>query len=520
MNVADCLIEILRENGINTIFGLPGEQILPFYKALQKSDIRHILVRHEESAAHAAEAYSKVTNNIGVCLATAGPGALNLVMGVGTAYKDSVPMLVLTGDNPTYLKDTTEFQSFPLSDVFDAVCVKSFDPLNAEETIMYLMQALEMLKNSPTGPIHVNLPRDILLEENFDINPIIYVSNYDEDEIEFAYNFIRDAKRPFIILGAGATGDSKKIEELVKKHKIPVATTFTAKGIIRDSENINLGLLGSRGTNRSEYAFNNSDCIIALGTRLTNRTIKDIDEIEDKLIHVNIDQKSLVGEYPINNSVEFFLDNIDFGIYDEWLEEILAIENDFYDDGIDDESLPLRPQSAINTIYDYFGDNITIADAGSHTTWTTILKNSDDFYKLIYSGGFAPMGYGVPASIGAAIGKPQEKIIVINGDGGFQMNVQELATIKQYNLNVLIFVLNNSEYGVIRQSQEKKYGMEAYQTELLNPDFVELAKSYGVGAQRVETKIGLEKVIKEQKDSKNPYVVEIVVRREDIPLPK
>ncbi len=521
MNAAHKLVEILEENGVEYIFGIPGEQILPFYVALQKSSIKHILMRHELAAAHAADAYSRSTGKIGVCISTAGPGALNLVMGVATAYKDRVSMLVITGDNTTDTKYGHEFQSFPLKDVFENITIGSYDPRDSTEAISNLYEIFDAFDIYPRGPQHINLSKDILLDEDYDIVKGNYIANFDYDNLDIVQEVINNSIRPVFLLGSGAIKSREKIIEIVKKHKIPVLTTFTAKGIIDDYDEINLGLVGIRGSDRSDYALENSDCVIALGTRLTSRTIKNMDDIEDKLVHVNINDEVLMGDYPVHGHVEEFIDSITFNrSYDGWFREILKIPETLYTDGIDDDSIPLRPQSAINSIYQFFDDNIIVADAGSHTTWTTLLKTSNEPHKLLYSGGFAPMGYGLPGAIGAAFGSPDEKVIVINGDGGFQMNIQELATIKQYGLNILIFVLNNSEYNIIHQYEKRIYDMKPYATELLNPDFVSLAKSYGIEAVKIQTKKDLDLFLEEKINTKMPCVVEIIVGREFIPQPR
>lgn len=521
MNAAHKLVEILEEKGVEYIFGIPGEQILPFYQALQKSSIKHILMRHELAAAHAADAYSRITGKLGVCIATAGPGALNLVMGVATAFKDRVPMLVITGDNPTYNKYGDEFQAFPLGDIFEHVALESYDPDNATDAITDLYEIFDAFEVYPRGPKHLNLSKDILLEDDYEVIKGNYIANFDYGNTCILQQVIASASKPVFLLGSGAIRSKDRITAIVKEHNIPVLTTFTAKGIIDDYDELNLGLAGIRGSDRSDYAIENSDCIIALGTRLTARTIKNIDDIEDKLIHVNINDLVLMGDYPYHGHVADFLDEIKFeGDYSDWFKEILEIPPTVYTEGIDDDTIPLRPQSAINSIYKVFDDNVIVSDAGSHTSWTTLLKTSNSAYKLLYSGGFAPMGYGVPGAIGAAVGVPDEKVIVINGDGGFQMNVQELATIKQYGLNIMIFILNNNEYGIIRQYEERVYDMKPYATELINPDFVELAESYGIKSVKIQSKKELEMFLDENKDTKFPYVVEIVVGRELIPKPR
>ena len=235
--------------------------------------------------------------------------------------------------------------------------------------------------------------------------------------------------------------------------------------------------------------------------------------VPNNLIHVNINKDVLVGDYPIHGKVEDFLAGIDFKEVD-WLSDILKIDNEIEIDGLDDD---LAPQAAIKRILDKFSDNIIVSDAGSHTTWTTLLKKSLKPGQLLFSGGLAPMGYGLPAAMGANVATG-EKIIVINGDGDFQMNLQELATIKENNMDVIMFILNNSEYGIIRQWQEEFYDMNPYQIKLENPDFVKLASSYSIDAVRVDNLSDLEYLL--ESDLSGPLVVEVVVRSENIPLPK
>lgn len=507
MNIAEKIVEILEENSVKKIFGIPGEQILPLYKSLQKSNIEHILVRHEQAAAHACDGFYRSSGKFGVCITTASPGALNLVMAVSAAFKDNIPLLVLTGDNIVENKFKDYFQSFPLHEVFKKITFKSYDPLNGAEAISNLHEALFLLENNPQGPIHINLSQNILLEKYYK-----YLNFNCETSFECKNYFINSDKLLFII-GAGAISQADLINKIVKKNNIPIATTFHAKGIVSEDSCVNLGLIGNRGSNRSKYALQHADCIIALGTRLSERTIKNID---DRIIQVNINTNHLSSKKSINTTVKDFLNNIQFKNYSPWLNEILKIDENLIIEGINDESIPLRPPSAISTILNNFNNNIIVSDAGSHTTWTTLLKKSDSYGKLLFSGGLAPMGYGLPAAIGAYIAT-NDKIILINGDGDFQMNIQELATIKQYDLNIIIFILNNSEYGIIHQSQKNIYNMDPYEIYLENPDFIKLADSYGIKSVRVETIEQLDKVCRDNIDG--PLVVDIPVVYEDIPMP-
>lgn len=510
MNVADKFVKILEEEGIRDVFGIPGEQIMPLYKSLSNSRINHILTRHEQAAAHAADGYARSSGKIGVCIATASPGALNFTMALATAYKDNVPILVLTGDNELKYRGTDHFQSLPQVEIFKHITRASYNPLNGTEAMYVLRAAIYELKTMPKGPIHINLSKDVLLSEEFQDFDLCYLCEDDLSKIGDAQELISRSVRPLLILGAGAISQKDNIKRIVEKYQIPVTTTFHGKGIISENDELNLGLVGTRSTPRARYAYENADCIIALGIKASERTLP---EIPENLIHVNINKDVLVGNYPIHGKVEDFLAEITFKKV-EWLEDILSIDNAIEIEGLDDD---LAPQAAIKRILGKFEDNIIVSDAGSHTTWTTLLKKSLKPGQLLFSGGLAPMGYGLPAAIGANVATG-EKIVVINGDGDFQMNLQELATVKENNLDVIIFILNNSEYGIIRQWQEEFYDMNPYQIKLQNPDFVKLASSYNIDAVRVDNLSDLEYLL--ESELTGPLVVEVVVRSENIPLPK
>ncbi|WP_296789303.1 thiamine pyrophosphate-binding protein [uncultured Methanobrevibacter sp.] len=510
MNVADKIVKILEEEEITTVFGIPGEQIMPLYKALSASSINHVLTRHEQAAAHAADGYTRSSGKIGVCIATAAPGALNFTMALATAFKDNVPILVLTGDNELQYRGSDHFQSLPQVDIFKHITKASYNPLNGTEAMYVLRAAIYELKTIPKGPIHINLSKDVLLEEDFNDFDLCYLCEDDLSKISDAQNLIDSAEKPLFILGAGAISQKENIERIAEKYRIPVTTTFHAKGIISEENNLNLGMVGIRSTPRAKYAFENADCIIALGIKASERTLP---EIPENLIHVNINKDVLIGDCPIHGKVEDFLLEISFK-KTEWLDKILTIPNELEIEGLDDD---LSPQAAIKRILNKFDNNITVSDAGSHTTWTTLLKKSKAPRQLLFSGGMAPMGYGLPAAIGASLAT-DEKIILINGDGDFQMNLQELATLKDNNLDVIVFILNNSEFGIIRQWQEDFYDMQAYQIKLNNPDFVKLSSSYGIDAVRVDNLSDLEYLL--ESDLKGPLVVEVICRSENIPLPK
>ena len=604
MNTAEALIKLLEEDGVKHIFGHPGEQILPFYKELKDSSIEHILTRHEQGAAHAADAYARSSGNYGLCISTAGPGAMNLVMGVATAFKDSVPLLVITGDNDYSKKDEDIFQNSSINGVFENITVKSFHPSSGKAAIFNLIEALVMLHKYPKGPVHINLSKDILLEvidlDDVDLKGIVdsfghdifnlvdsslkifdeEISSFDDfydlvnifdnhfiyyggklvfiddfhskfdsfsknsmedvdNNINLAIEKVKLSRKPLVIVGNGIVWGKAidKLSTLVSKTWVPIATTFHSKGIISESDKLNLGIVGLRGTSLANYAYENSDCILVLGARLSERTIASCgyDGVKDKIIHVNIDDDCLKGNIDISMDASDFLDlllkeieskdykNNEFILYNDWINEIYSHYEELIVDGIDDVEdnyIPLRPPYAINKIVNAFKGSYFLPDAGTHTTWTTLLSKNDRFGKLLFSGGFGPMGYGLPGAIGVAIAHPDSQIVVICGDGDIQMVIQELATLREYDLNVNVFIIDNSQLGIIRQWEETVYDMDKYQIELSNPDFAKLADAYGIESMRVESREDLDLAIDKAFSSNHAFLVDVCVCEEDIPLPR
>nr|WP_319374352.1 thiamine pyrophosphate-binding protein [uncultured Methanobacterium sp.] len=531
IKLADALVKILEKEEVKFIFGYPGEQILPFYQALQKSSIKHVLMRHEQGAAHAADGYARASSQIGVCVATAGPGALNMVMGVATAYKDSVPLLVITGDVSSQLKGENVFQDVDINAVFRPITLQSHLVDDPEKGVNLLLKAISTLKKGKTGPIHINFPKDILqegidpvlLEREMDLKPVnegIKPVN-GENELKQVKKLFEKSQKPLILAGAGvlwshATSD---LQNFAEKHQVPVVTTYHARGVLSEDHPLSLGLIGLRGTEAANFAGENADLILALGCRLSERTRKGLGK--GPVIQVNLDESVLGGDVDIMGDVQEFLDEIKKTTpenTDKWLKELQNYDKT-HEVYTDFEETPIKPQRAIREILEGMDDSILVNDAGSHTTWVNLLMKAREPSSLIFSGGFGPMGYGIPAAVGVSLAKPSKNVVVVVGDGGFQMNSQELATIAGMNLPITICLLNNRSLGIIRQWQELYYD-GSFQVELDNPDFVKLANAYHIKAIMVDSPRDVLAAVREAVKLNKPVLIEIIIdENEDIPLP-
>lgn len=546
ISCAKAIINILERESVEWIFGHPGEQILSLYDALRSSPINHVLVRHEQSAAHAADGYARASEKFGICVATAGPGALNLVMGVATAYRDSIPILVITGDVPTNQRGQDTFQDIDLCSIFKPISLKTFYSSDASEAILNLKKAIEMLKKGPTGPVHLNLPKDVLdefIEEDIVFNDsdiddksiTLENSELNLTQLENVLECVKSAKKPLIVAGAGLiwSGALDEIKEFVYKNHIPLATTYHGRGILREDDDYCVGLIGNRGTPVGNYAGANCDLVLGLGCRFSERTLTGIgsEGNNPRIIQVNMDSTTLKGDINLQMDVKEFLSEImrisesimpenDHHII-SWLEELHTYSKKHpaeYDTEFFYSDVPLKPQQAIKEILDSAEDSTIVNDAGTHTTWVTLYKKVLRPFSLLFSGAFGPMGYGLPAAIGASFARPDESIIAVIGDGGFQMTIQELATIHQYNLPIVICLINNDSLGIIRQWQEM-YQSGVYEVELENPDFVKLAQAYGIESIQVDTPGDVFKSVKKGIEMKKPFLIDISVKKENIPLP-
>lgn len=531
-NCASILVNILEKNGVSTIFGHPGEQVLSLYDAIRTSSIEHVLVRHEQTASHAADGYSRASGNIGVCLSTAGPGAMNLVMGVATAYRDSVPMLIITGDVPVEKHNTGSFQDIDICSVFENITYKSFYCSNSDEAILNMCTAFELFKNGAYGPIHINIPKDVLESSfNNEIPDVTVDMGLDESfDLDLIKDLISSSKNPLIIAGAGVVwGDAtKELAEFAITTGIPVATTYHAKGVIPESEDICLGLIGTRGNATSNFAGKNADLIIGLGLRFSERTTAGIGD-GIKKIHVNINRDSLCGDINICMDIKYVLDKLNHADIscniEDWinlLQEYRFNNPDFNKINFYYSEYPIKPQQAVREVLNgnKFKDVTIVNDAGSHVTWLTLYKECKRPRSLIFSGGFGPMGYGLGAAIGVAFARPNEPVLVVIGDGAIQMNSQDLITIRKYRLPIIMCMINNDALRIVKQWQILNYG-EAYETDLdHNPNFEKLVRAYNIDYMEAYAPGDVYMSTKKAMAKKRACLINILVDKNvDIPLP-
>ena len=539
MRGGEAIIESLKNMGVKTIFGYPGGQTIPFYDMLYDSELDHILVRHEQCAAHAADGYARASGKVGVCLATSGPGATNLVTGIATAYMDSSPIIAITGQVPTHLIGNDAFQEADIIGITMPITKHSFQPKNPDLIPSIIKSSFEIAATGRPGPILIDVPKEVQEGElsKFD-DSIIDTPGYNPTikgnikQIKKARDLIRQSKRPMILAGAGviisnACSELKKLSDTIDA---PVMTSLLGKGAIDENDDMALGMLGMHGRKVSNDYVNESDLLIAVGIRFSDRTTGRLDSFvpDTKVIHIDIDPaeigKNVDVDLPIVGDAKNVLSSLnkilkDYEVSDDvksWANMIKQKKQDLlprvtYDD------IPLKPQTVIKEISEVLTpESILTTDVGQNQMWAAHFYNTQKPRKFISSGGLGTMGFGFPSAIGAKVACPDDSVVSINGDGGFLMVCQELATVREYDIPVIAVVLENRTLGMVYQWQSLLYNERHSQTLLGNsPDFVKLAESFGVNAVKItkpgETKEALSSAIKDNE----PILLNVVIDSEE-----
>ena len=539
---ARILLECLSRLGINEIFGYPGGAVIPIYDELYNfKEIKHYFARHEQGAVHEADGYARSTGKVGACLATSGPGATNLVTGIMTAHMDSIPLLVITGQVSSSLLGKDAFQESDIVGITVPITKNNYLVQDIKDLPRILKEAYYIASTGRPGPVLVDIPRDIQLQEiPYDEFNKIYENDFTlegynpvyeghKGQIKMAIKMIKDSKKPLIIAGAGILKAHayKELKEFVEKTNIPVAMTLLGLGSFPGNHELALGMIGMHGTTYANYAANEADLIIAAGMRFDDRVTGNPQKFipNAKIIHIDIDPaeigKNKLIDVPIVGDLKNVLTDLNEKApkvsHDEWLKQIKKWKKDYsliYRKTEDDILIPQEILAEINKITK--GDVIVATDVGQHQMWAAQFLTFNNPYSILTSGGAGTMGFGLPAAIGAQVANPNKKVLAVVGDGGFQMTFQELMLIKEYNLPVKIFIINNSYLGMVRQWQELFHEKRYSSVDLsYNPDFIKIGEAYGIKSIQLKNKKDLKKNLKKILESDEAVLVECIVEKEE-----
>lgn len=539
---ARILLECLSRLGINEIFGYPGGAVIPIYDELYSfKEIKHYFARHEQGAVHEADGYARSTGKVGACLATSGPGATNLVTGIMTAHMDSIPLLVITGQVSSSLLGKDAFQESDIVGITVPITKNNYLVQDIKDLPRILKEAYYIASTGRPGPVLVDIPRDIQLQEiPYDEFNKIYENHFSlegynpvyeghKGQIKTAIKMIKDSKKPLIIAGAGILKAHayEELKEFVEKTNIPVAMTLLGLGSFPGNHELALGMIGMHGTTYANYAANEADLIIAAGMRFDDRVTGNPQKFvpNAKIIHIDIDPaeigKNKLIDVPIVGDLKNVLTDLNEkapkASYDEWLKQIKKWKKEYsltYRKTEDDILIPQEILSEIDKITK--GNVIVATDVGQHQMWAAQYLTFNNPYSILTSGGAGTMGFGLPAAIGAQVANPNKKVLAVVGDGGFQMTFQELMLIKEYNLPVKIFIINNSYLGMVRQWQELFHEKRYSSVDLsYNPDFIKIGEAYGIKSIQLKNKKDLKKNLKKILESDEAVLVECIVEKEE-----
>lgn len=531
---AEILLTALQQEDVEVVFGYPGGKVVWIYDALYNSSIHHVLTRHEQAAIHAADGYARASGRVGVCLATSGPGATNLVTGLATAYMDSVPVIALTGQVPTAQLGCDAFQEADILGITLPVVKHSYLVKDLADLPRVIHEAFYIASTGRPGPVLVDLPQDITGMVGEVVKPKELrlpgykpVSEGNEQQMREAVAALLLAERPVLYAGGGAviSGAQRELKELAERLEIPVTTTLMGLTAFPSSHPLSLGMLGMHGTATANYAVTDCDLLVAAGARFDDRVTGKADQFAPnaKVIHIDVDAaeigKNVPVDIPIVGDLRRVLSAILEGLpardHRGWMERI-ATWKDRYPLCYKTGEETIAPQQVIQTIASIIDDKATITtEVGQHQMWAAHYLRFSRPRSFLTSGGLGTMGFGLPAAIGAQIAMGDGLVVAIAGDGSLQMNIQELATVAERRLPVKIVVMNNGVLGMVRQWQ-KLFCQERYAWTSLdsNPDFVKLAEAYGIRGLRVEKPQRLKEVLEDAFQTPGPVLLDCVVSRE------
>ena len=539
---AKALIECLKAEGVEIIFGYPGGVLLPLYDELYDSDIRHILVRHEQAAAHAADGYARATGKVGVCLATSGPGATNIVTGVATAYMDSVPMVALTGQVPTAMIGNDAFQEADITGITLPITKHNYLLSDVEDMPRVLKEAFHIAGTGRPGPVLVDIPKDVTVNELDFIYPdSVNLHGYnphvelDTEAIQKAVTLIGQSKRPVLYVGGGVViaDANKELLEFAETIQAPVTTTLMGIGAFPESHPLSIKMLGMHGTKYANFAIQESDLLITVGARFDDRVTGKIESFAPnaRIIHIDIDpaeiSKNVRVDIPVIGDAKDVLAALTESVIKsnnkpdtaEWVSIItkwkkqhpLTYKKQNMDSSKGSDTT-IMPQFVVETICEVCPDAIITTEVGQNQMWAAQYFKYENPRTFISSGGLGTMGYGMPAAMGAKLGCPDKTVINIAGDGSFQMNSQELATLVQDDVAIINVILNNGVLGMVRQWQDLFFDRRFSHTTIKGSvDFVKLAEAYGALGIRVTRPEDVKPAIEKAIASNRPTVIDVIV---------
>ena len=546
INGSRILLESLNRLGVTDMFGYPGGCVIPIYDEIYKYDkINHYFARHEQGAAHEADGYARATGKLGVCLATSGPGATNLVTGIMTAHMDSVPLLAITGQVGTNLLGKDAFQESDIVGITLPITKMSYLVTDIRELPRIIKESSHIATTGRPGPVLIDIPKNIqtdeisyeeferLFNEEIDLEGYEPIYDADPEKIKSAISLIKNAKKPLIIAGAGIlkSGASKERKEFAEKTGIPVTTTLLGLGGFPGDHELSLGMLGMHGTVAANYATGETDLVIAAGIRFDDRITGNPETFckNAKIIHIDIDPaelgKNKKADVPIVGDLKSVIssfNNEEWKLnHDQWTDTVEEWKREYpmvY--GKSNEGR-LMPQEVLSKLDDIIkGEAIVSTDVGQHQMWAAQFLTFNNPNTILTSGGSGTMGFGLPAAIGAQIGRPDKKVIVVVGDGGFQMTFQELMLLKQYNLPVKVVIINNSYLGMVRQWQELFNDRRYSSVDLnINPSFENIAEAYDIKYMAINNREQLDSELRGLIESDEPVIINCIVEKEANVLP-
>lgn len=534
---AEIVVECLKEQGVDTVFGYPGGAILNIYDALYKhqDEITHILTSHEQGASHAADGYARATGKVGVCLATSGPGATNLVTGIATAYMDSIPVVAITCNVGVSLLGRDSFQEIDITGVTMPITKYNFIVKDITKLADVLRRAFQIAKSGRPGPVLVDITKDVTAanceyEAKEPVTIARQVDTITEEDLERALLMIRKSQKPFIMVGGGAilSDAAEEVRAFANKLQAPVADTLMGKGAFDGTHELYTGMVGMHGTKTSNFGITECDLLVVIGARFSDRVVGNASKFAKnaKILQIDIDpaeiNKNIETDASIIGDVKMILRKLNARLdpqnHDEWVAHIERMK-DMYPLHYNKEVL--TGPAIIEGIYNVTqGDAIIVTEVGQHQMWAAQYYKYKNPHTFLTSGGLGTMGYGLGAALGAKMGKKDKKVFNIAGDGCFRMNMNEIATATRYNIPIIEVIINNHVLGMVRQWQDLYYG-KRYSHTILNDqvDFVKLAEAMGAKAYRVTKKEELEPVLKEAMELDIPVVIDCQIHCDDKVFP-